>query len=79
MENNFQINSINFNKINNIQNNEDILLNRVVDNLKILKQIGKGGFSKTYLAEDENNNYFSIKTIIVGKTDLRLIDLIDRE
>lgn len=50
-----------------------------LNELEIIKQIGKGGFSKTYLAKDLKGNNYAIKKILIDKTDLRLLDIIDRE
>lgn len=80
MENSFKLNNEEYNKYKlpeTIINDKYSGLNN--NDFKVIKQIGQGGFSKTYLAEDNNKNQVAIKKIIVNKTDLRLIDTIENE
>lgn len=49
------------------------------NNFNLIEQIGKGGFSKTYLSEDENKNKYAIKKISIEKNDFKLLEIIERE
>lgn len=45
----------------------------------LIKQIGKGGFSQTFLATDENENQYAIKKINLDLHDIRLLHIVEKE
>lgn len=50
-----------------------------INKYSLIIQIAKGGFSTTFLAQDENNNKYAIKKINIDKGDLRLLNIIEKE
>lgn len=45
----------------------------------LIKEIGKGGFSTTYLAENQNSDQYAVKKIKIERDDSKLLRAIEKE